>query len=344
MRLLESKSYKDDLEEALSQSNLDDLNGKKIFITGGLGLVCSTIVDVLICYGKTDVYVGAKDFQRFYNRFGECKNVQFVKYDALNNISELPVQPDYIIHGAGLASAELYISMPVETLLSNFDGLHSLLEYAKNSCLKRLIYISSSEVYGKKKTAQPFIEGSYGEIDIDNIRSSYAIAKRASEMLCKAYTSEYGIDTVIVRPGHIYGPSAKITDKRISSEFAYKAANGENLEMKSAGLQKRSYCYSIDCAIQILTAMIKGKKGEVYNIGHDDVITIKQMAEIYADEGNVDLTISDPTVAELKVFNPMQNSSLDNSKIKQLGYKDIFAVEYGLRHTVKILRELSAEK
>ena len=72
-----------------------------------------------------------------------------------------------------------------------------------------MLYVSSSEVYGKKNTDGPFIEGNYGEIDIDNIRSSYAVAKRASEMLCKAYFSEYGVNATIVRPGHIYGPSAK---------------------------------------------------------------------------------------------------------------------------------------
>ena len=58
-------------------------------------------------------------------------------------------------------------------------------------------------------------------------------------MLCKSYASEFGVDCVIVRPGHIYGPSAKKVDKRISSDFAFRAATGEQLVMKSSGLQKR---------------------------------------------------------------------------------------------------------
>ena len=57
-------------------------------------------------------------------------------------------------------------------------------------------------------------------------------------MLCKSYASEFGVDCVIVRPGHIYGPSAKKVDKRISSDFAFRAATGEQLVMKSSGLQK----------------------------------------------------------------------------------------------------------
>lgn len=93
------------------------------------------------------------------------------------------------------------------------------------------------------------MEDTYGEVDIDNIRSSYAITKRACK-INKAYASEYGVETIIVRMGHIYGPSAKSSDKRISSDFAFKAARGEKLEMKSAEFTGRSYCYSVDCAIQ----------------------------------------------------------------------------------------------
>lgn len=340
MKLLESDLYKKDLKTAIQNIDLSKLENKTIFVTGGLGLICSAIVDILLTYGKINIYVGAREFQQFQERFGGYNNVNFIPYDALGELN-LPIRPDYIIHGAGLASPELYTSKPAETILSNFDGIHALLNYAKNNDVDRLLYISSSEVYGKKVLDMPFSEVDYGEVDMDNIRSSYAIAKRASEMLCRAYTSEYGIETIIVRPGHIYGPSAKKSDKRISSDFAYKAANGEKLEMKSAGLQKRSYCYSVDCAIQILTVMLKGENGQAYNIGHDDMTSIRKMAEIYAQTGNVELSMAEPTETELKAFNPMQNSSLNNQKVKMLGYRDTFTVDEGLRHTVKILKEIS---
>ena len=65
------------------------------------------------------------------------------------------------------------------------------------------------------------------------------------------------------------------------------------------------------------------------------------MALLLAKAGNVELTIAEPTEVELKGFNPMNNSSLDNSRVKKLGYKDIFSVEEGVNHTVKILKELN---
>lgn len=339
MRLLDSTQYINDLRKAAKNINLDVIENKTFFITGGLGLIASTIADVLVANSRTIVYIGARSEQRFQERFGGCENVKFIKYDALGNL-DLSIRPDYIIHGAGLASPELYTEMPVETVLSNLNGVHALLEFVRQKGTGRLLYISSSEVYGKKANENSFVEGEYGEIDIDNIRSSYSIAKRASEILCRAYTSEYNVDTIIVRPGHVYGPSASKADKRLSSDFAYKAAAGENLEMKSSGLQKRSYCYSVDCAIQILTVLISGKSGEAYNIGNDSVTTIKKMAELYAKAGNVKLTTTEATETELKAFNPMNNSSLDNRKIRALGYKDTFSVEEGVKHTVEILKEI----
>lgn len=67
------------------------------------------------------------------------------------------------------------------------------------------------------------------------------------------------------------------------------------------------------------------------------------MAEIYADAGSVTLTATEPTEDEVKAFNPMKNSALDNSKLKNLGYKDTFSVNEGLRHTVEILKEIAGD-
>lgn len=341
MKLLKSELYIKDLQKALCNINLEQLQNKTIAITGGLGLIGSTIADLLLEYGKTQkIYILGRNIEKFTYRYEKSSNIEFVKYDALKSI-DFEFSPDYIIHSAGIANPALYVSQPVETILSNFFGIYSLLEFAKKNKTERLVYISSSEVYGTKNTDEAFEEGTYGNINIDSIRSSYPVAKRASEMLCNAYNTEYGLKTLIVRPGHIYGPSAAREDTRISSEFAFKAAEGEDLELKSSGLQKRSYCYSIDCAAQILTVLLKGKPGEAYNIGHDEITSIREMASFYAKAGNVKLSMQQPTQNELIAFNPMNNATLNNKKIKSLGYENIFSVEEGCVHTVKILKEFS---
>ena len=342
--LLKSNIYLGDIKRSLEKLDLTKLSNKSILITGGLGLIGSSVVDLLVVYNKyhdtnISIYVADINESGFAVRYGNYPCVKYLHYDATKPI-DFNIDVNYIIHGAGVASPELYVSKPVETMLSNFNGVLNLLEYAKTHDVKRMLYISSSEVYGTKDSMDAFEENQFGSVNINAVRSSYSEAKRASEVLCKSYSSEYDLHTVIVRPGHIYGPTASPRDKRISSEFAYLAAQGQILEMKSSGIQKRSYCYSLDCASAILIALLNGKKGESYNIGHDEVTSIKEMAQMLAEAGNVILKINEPTENDLKQFNPMNNSSLNNEKIKQIGYKDCFSVQEGLEHTVKILRDI----
>lgn len=343
MTVLDSKLYNADLQKAVSSLDLSKIRDKSILITGGLGLICSSIVDLLIVANRMKdlnvrIYLAARNKKRFDEKYQQYQDVCFVEYDALKTVN-FNFDVDYIVCGAGVASPDKYVSEPVETMLSNLTGVKNILEYARHNNVKRVIYISSSEIYGKKQTDEQFAEGAYGIVDLDSVRSSYAVAKQASELLCKSFTSEYEIDTVIVRPGHVFGPTASKMDKRISSDFAYKAAMGLSLEMKSSGLQKRSYCYAIDAATAILIVLLKGYSGEAYNICTEEILTIREMAEIYAHAGHVSLSYVDPTEKEIKAFNPMNNSSLSYKKLESLGYRKIFTTREALEHTVYILRE-----
>lgn len=343
MTVLDSKLYNADLKKAVSRLDLSKMKDKSILITGGLGLICSSIVDLLIVANRVKnlnvrIYLAARNKQRFDDKYQQYQDICFVEYDALETVN-FNFDIDYIVCGAGVASPNKYVSEPVETMLSNLTGVRNILEYARHNNAKRVVYISSSEIYGRKQTDEQFAEGVYGFIDLDSVRSSYAVAKQASELLCKSFTSEYGVDTVIVRPGHVFGPTASKMDKRISSDFAYKAAMGLSLEMKSSGLQKRSYCYTIDAAAAILIVLLKGYSGEAYNICTEEILTIREMAEIYAQTGHVSLSYVEPTEKEIKAFNPMNNSSLSFNKLKSLGFRQSFSTKEGLEHTVKILKE-----
>lgn len=344
MTVLDSELYNADLQKAASGFDLSKMRDKSILITGGLGLICSSLVDLLIVANRVKnlnvrIYLAARNKKRFDDRYQQYQDVCFVEYDALKTVN-FNFDVDYIVCGAGVASPDKYVSEPVETMLSNLTGVKNILEYARHNNVKRVVYISSSEIYGRKQTDEQFAEGAYGIVDLDSVRSSYAVAKQASELLCKSFTSEYKVDTVIARPGHVFGPTASKSDKRISSDFAYKAAMGLSLEMKSSGLQKRSYCYSVDAAAAILVVLLKGCSGEAYNICTEETLTIKEMAEIYAQTGNVRLSYVEPTEKERSAFNPMNNSSLSYKKLESLGYSKIFTTKEALDHTVRILREL----
>lgn len=338
MNILKSKLYQEDLQKSLSSVvDIEKLKDSRILITGSTGLVCSAIVDLLISSNlNITIYAAGRAEAKVMERFGS--GAAFVPYDATKPIGFV-VDIDYIIHGASNASPNLYVNEPVETMQANINGMQYLLEYARKKNVKKVIYVSSSEVYGKKESIEPFKEDQYGFIDLLNPRSSYSIAKRATETMCASYQAEYGVQFNVVRLGHIYGPSATKSDKRVSSDFAYKAAAGESLTMKSEGKQIRSYCFSLDCASAILSVLIDGNAGEAYNISNlISIINIRQMAEYLSAAGGVDLIFDIPTQSEAAAFNPMDNSSLDSTKLEALGWKGVFTAEEGLSHTVRILR------
>ena len=341
--ILGNKTYNEDLARVINKFDFSGLKNKSVMITGGLGLIGSAVADLLFAANKIKnlnikIFIASRSEEKFNKRYGNIEDINFIYYDALEQIN-FNEYFDYIIHCAGLASPDMYVNFPVETLMTSVDSVRNLLEYCKNKNVMRFLYVSSSEVYGLKKEEKAFIENMYGTIDIDNVRSSYAIGKITSEVLCRSYLKEYNVDCVIVRPGHIFGPTASEKDKKVSSEFAYLAAQGKSLTLKSSGLQKRSYCYTLDCAAAILVSLIKGVAGESYNIGHDEITSIKEMAGYMAEAGGVELSVSNPTESELKAFNPMNNSSLDIQKIKDIGYQDSFSVREACRHTIEIIRD-----
>ena len=268
-----------------------------------------------------------------------------VPYDASSTDNRL-IQPcDYIIHGASNASPNNIVKEPVETMVSNFVGMKYLLDYARVQAVTRVLYISSSEVYGKKEDSLPFKTGEYGYIDLLNPRNSYSIGKRAAETLCISYAAEYGVDSVIVRPGHIYGPTAVESDDRVSSLWAYSVAQGESIIMKSDGSQIRSYCYCLDCASAILKVLVSGNAMKAYNISNpNSIISIKDLATILTESAGVELRMEVPTDDEKRGFNPMNNSSLDSSDLESLGWHGLFDAKRGLSHTVDILKEIIADR
>lgn len=350
MSLYDSGLWMADINEVVaSLPELTKMAKSSILITGATGLICSSVIDVIMRYNeinqqeKITVYAAGRSAEKHKQRFtkyAERSDLIYVPYDATRK-NELAVVCDYIIHGASNTSPDTYLSEAVETMTDNFIAMKELLDYACCHSVKRTLYISSSEIYGQNQSNQAFGESEYGYIDLLNPRSSYAVSKRATETLCASYTYEYGIETVIVRPGHIYGPTAGKKDKRVASLWANSAAKGAPIIMKSDGKQIRSYCYCLDCASAILKVLIDGECGHAYNISNPEaIICIKEMAEIIAAAGAVEMVTDIPSEEEKKTFNPMNNSSLRSDSLESLGWKGLFDAHRGFFHTVKILQDL----
>lgn len=338
--LLQNPLYRKRLE-AFVPSVPAQASGWRALVTGAGGLIGSAVVDLLITAGCACVYAAGRNVAKLKARFaGAETTVRSVQYEALWPLAfSEPV--DVVIHAASPAAPGDFMSVPVDTLISNVVGLQELLTYAARCQAKKVVYISSSEVYGVKSSEAPLAEDSYGIVAPVNPRSCYAEAKRAAEALCVAAHRQFGVNVSIVRPGHIYGPTAKPSDGRVSSLFAYQAARGEDLVLKSDGAQIRSYCYCLDCASAILHVAASGQPAQAYNVSNrDSVLSIRQMTEILARAGGVQVRLDAPRDEDRQRFNPMLNSSLNAERLEGLGWRGLISAEVGLTETVHILRQL----
>ncbi|HJC15814.1 MAG TPA: NAD-dependent epimerase/dehydratase family protein [Candidatus Fusicatenibacter intestinigallinarum] len=345
-----SERYMETLKKVTEQINFGDtLKDRSFLVTGATGMIGSAFTDMLLYLNREKqlnlhVFAAVRNVNRAEKRFDgfwSSDELSFVPYRAGEEI-KAEIRPDYIIHCAGNAHPTVYAEQPAETLMTNIQGTYGLLEFARNTdSVKRVLYVSSSEVYGQMPGERLYREGDCGTVDFLSARSCCSSGKRAAETLCVCFAKEYGTESVIVRPGHIYGPTMTEQDSRAASAFLRNAVQGEPILMKSAGLQKRSYCYVFDCATAMLTVLLKGIAGEAYNISNRDaIVTIRQFAEILAEEAGTEVIFEKATDKEAAGYNPMTCSALDAEKLEALGWTGQYPVREGIGDTLQILESV----
>ena len=341
------REYFDDVRQAAKAvPDITTLYNKKVFITGATGMLCSAVVDIIALLNKEmdagiKLVLAGRDKTRILKRFEGClteDSFEFAQYDATKINCDV-VAADYYIHGASNAHPSSFAKEPVETMLSNIIGLKTVLDMARESKGSRVLFVSTGEIYGNGTSIDnAYKEDDYGYVDILNPRSCYPMSKRAAETLCVSYNQEYGVDVVMARSCHAYGPGITESDSRATAAFTRKAAAGEDIVMKSAGEQMRSYCYTLDSAAALLTILLKGKSCEAYNISNEDtVVSIRNVADELAKACGVKVIFENPEDAEKKSYNMMQNSVLDSQKLRNLGWRPQFDLTKGIEATIKYL-------
>lgn len=319
-------SYKEDiLKVAALNLPWRKLSGCNILITGATGLIGSCLVEVLMSRPNKDynVYASGRNEERAKERFKEFADdpaFHFFKYDVMRPL-EGDVTFQYIIHAASNASPNFFATKPVEVIKSNIDGVANLMDYGMEHGLKRLLFVSSGEVYGEGD-GRVFTEDYSGYVNPTSPRSCYPSSKRAAETLCISYGAEYGIETVVARPCHTYGPNFTESDNRVYAQFIRNVLRGEDIVMKSTGAQFRSWCYVVDCASAMLHILLKGESGQAYNIADESSnISIKELAEMIAEIGGKKVVIDLPSDAEKAGYNVVTKSVFSTEKLDALGWK-----------------------
>ncbi len=343
--------YINDVKKAIYiVKDFEKLQNKNILITGATGLIGSFLTEMVCLWNSTispDARIGiiaaGRNIEKLKKRFrgipgGEF--LRFVQWDLMDAQLTLEDSVDYIIHAASNAYPASFARDPVGTIMGNVHGTYNLLEYVRKHDVKRLLYISSGEVYGEGKNEMlSFQEDDYGYVDILNPRACYPNAKRTTENLCASYNRQYGIDVVIARPCHTYGPNITNTDNRATVQFTTKAVNHEPIIMKSKGLQVRSYCYIVDCATAIFTILLKGECCAAYNIANaHSCLSIAEFAQLTADLANVPLVydLEDKEANNQRTF--ISRAVLSAEKLESLGWQGYYDAYTGIQHTLNIMQ------
>ena len=302
----------------------DKLSNCNILVTGATGLIGSCLVETLMERSQRDysVYAMGRNAQRMNNLFHKYMNTDGF-HTLVGDVTE-PLLFDssfhYIIHAASGAAPTDFAQHPVEVMMANILGVRNLIEYGMSHEMKRLLYISSGEVYGEGD-GRVFTEDYSGYVDSMRPRSCYPSSKRAAETLCASYAAEYGVDVVIARPCHIYGPHFSENDNRVYAQFIRNILCDEDIVMKSTGEQFRSWCYVVDSVSALLFLLLKGEKGQAYNIADENSnINIRKLAEMIAYIGAKEVKIEIPNQEECKGFNVVKKSIYDTTKLKELGW------------------------
>ena len=361
--MLDFSSYQKDIVRLFQDGlDLERLRDKTILVVGATGLVGGCIVDVLMqnparCYKVIAAGRNKERAQQKFAAYWEDESFFFAKIDVTQPViksmngmmvesvyDELAEGADYIIDAASNASPNFFSREPVEVMKANINGVSHLIEYGLRHRMKRMVYVSSGEIYGEGDGSE-FTEKSSGYVDCASVRACYPSSKRAAETLCMAYGAEYDADVVIARLSHTYGPGFTESDNRVYAQFIRNVLKGEDIVLKSKGEAFRSWLYVVDAAHAILRLLLDGERGNAYNVAHSESnISIRQLAELIARKANRKVVFDIPEEdAQQGNTTPITKATFNTDKLKALGWRPLFDVEEGFGHTLQDVEKSTSE-
>jgi nucleoside-diphosphate-sugar epimerase len=262
--------------------------GGKALITGGAGFIGSHLAELLleegwVIYALDDVSTGSLEN---VSHLMERRDFHLVVESVLSPsvVSELVHKCDVVYHLAAVVGVQLIVEQPGHTLFTNVQGTENVLEYCTRFG-KRVLVASSSEVYGDHPEEQLLSEDArriYGPTTAR--RWAYADSKAMDEFFALARHEERGLDCVIVRLFNTVGPRQSGQYGMVIPRFAQAALSGRPLEVHGDGMQTRCFCHVRDTVSGLRGLMEEpATSGEIFNVGSQERITIRELAERVRD-------------------------------------------------------------
>jgi nucleoside-diphosphate-sugar epimerase len=241
---------------------------------------------------------------------------------------------DYILHCAAVTQSAVMTAAPADVIETAADGTRHMLQLARERNSRSVVYLSSAEVYGQtEKTTVS--ENDLGYLDLTAPRSSYPGSKRFCELLCAAYYTQYKTPVKIARLAQTFGAGTPNDDTRVFAQFARSLIDNRDIVLHTPGKSRGNYCYISDTVRGLLTVLLKGKNGEVFNINNPAAsATIREMAEQAANAvpgKKINITVDIPQDIQQYGYAPDAGYTLGIEKLTALGW----APRYGLGEMFK---------
>lgn len=290
-----------------------------VLITGCAGFIGSTLAESLLSQGFA--VTGIDNFDSFYSRQIKERNLQncrshnlftFYETDITKSLSTISNKIDIVIHLAAKTGVRPSIVDTSGYIENNIIGTQEVLEFMRVRGIKKLIFASSSSVYGNNKNI-PFIESD----NVDNPISPYAFTKKACELLTYTYHHLYQIDVINLRLFTVYGPRQR-PDLAIH-KFVKSILNGKPIEIYGEGNTARDYTYVTDVVEAFCNSIIYIQANSnlhlTLNLGNNKPVVLKDLVNLIYKKlnknpqiiyklmqpGDVDATFADITMAARKI-------------------------------------------
>jgi len=306
----------------------------RILVTGGAGFIASDLALRLAEDPSNDVVVVDDLLTGDVAKLPTAgrTNLHFIKCDVnrFEDISSVfyAYRFDHVFHYAAVVGVKRTTDHPV-MVLRDIDGIRNILDLSKNTGVQRVLFSSSSEVYGEP------VEIPQNERTTPlNSKLPYAIVKNIGEAFLRSYQKEYGLNYTVFRFFNTYG--IKQSRDFVVAKFIRAALAGEDITLYGDGLQTRTFCYIDDNLDACLNAYRNGEVlNDVVNIGSDAEITIKALAELI-----IEITGSRSKVVHLP---PLEEGDMtrrmpDITRMRELLGREPLPLREGLRRIVDQMR------
>lgn len=303
------------------------MKNKKVLITGGLGFIGSHIVERL----NKDNEVLIVDDQSS-GKIENIKHLDFTKIDTtLGDITTINLEEifdgcDYVFHQAAKTSVPESINDPLSSNEVNITGTLKVLEAAKNVDVKKVIFASSSAVYGDTESL-PLNE----DIPVHPL-SPYAATKAAGELYCNVYSEIYGLPTVSLRYFNVFGPRQDPNSQyaAVIPNFIDKLLKSESPVIYGDGEQSRDFV-SVKRVVDANILAAESKETGSFNIGLGKSTTVNQLFLMINDVIGKDIE----PVYENERPGDIKHSVADISKAQSIGFNPEVDFKNDLEETIQ---------